>query len=231
MKHIAVITARGGSKGLPDKNIKELLGKPLLAYSIEAAVESGIFDTVHVSTDSEKYAQIAREYGADVPFLRDEATSSDTAGSWDVVREVLLKYSARGIEFDTAALLQPTSPLRTAQDIKEGYALFDEKKADSVIAVCEMEHSPLWSNTLPKDRCMSEFQNKEAEAPRQQLAVYYRINGALYIARTDVVMKGADIYGQKSYALIMPQERSIDIDSELDFMIAQTILRAQRQVL
>lgn len=226
MKHIAVITARSGSKGLPDKNIKELLGKPLLAYSIEAAVESGIFDIVHVSTDSEKYAQIAREYGADVPFLRDEATSSDTAGSWDVVREVLLKYSARGMEFDTAALLQPTSPLRTAQDIKEGYALFNEKKADSVIAVCEMEHSPLWSNTLPKDRCMSEFQNKEAEVPRQQLAVYYRINGALYIARTEIVMKKADIYGQKSYALIMPQERSIDIDNELDFMIAQTIIKA-----
>lgn len=117
MKNIAVITARSGSKALVDKNIKLLAGKPLLAYTIEAAKESGCFDTIMVSTDSEKYAVIARDYGAQVPFLRSEATSSDTAGSWDVVREVICQYKELGEVFDSVCLLQPTSPLRTAEDI------------------------------------------------------------------------------------------------------------------
>ena len=227
MKNLAIITARSGSKGLPDKNIKELCGKPLLAYSVEAALQSGMFETVHVSTDSEKYAEIAREAGADVPFLRDELTSSDTAGSWDVVREVLEKYRALGQEFDTVTLLQPTSPLRTAQDIRDGYELFYEKQALSVVAVCEMEHSPLWSNTLPENHCLAGFLSKAENIQRQQLDTYYRINGALYIADVKTVIKKENLYGEKSFALLMPQERSIDIDTELDFLIAQTIMQAR----
>ena len=110
MKNIAIITARSGSKGLPNKNILPLDGKPLIAHTIIAAKESGMFDTVMVSTDSEEYAAIAREWGAEVPFLRSEENSSDKAGSWDVVREVLDEYRKRGEEFDTFTLLQPTSP-------------------------------------------------------------------------------------------------------------------------
>ena len=106
MKHLAVITARSGSKGLKDKNIKLLEGKPLLVYSIEAARQSGKFDCIHVSTDSEKYAQIAREHGADVPFLRDAALATDTAGTWDVLRAVVQQYAAIGQQFDTITLLQ-----------------------------------------------------------------------------------------------------------------------------
>lgn len=228
MKNIAIITARSGSKGLPDKNIKELCGKPLMAYSIEAALQSGMFDTVHVSTDSEKYAEIARKFGADVPFLRDEATSSDTAGSWDAVREVLKKYRDLGQEFDTITLLQPTSPLRTAQDIKDGYELFQKQEAVAVVAVCEMEHSPLWSNTLPENRCLDGFLGKAENAQRQQLATYYRINGALYIASAEAVLKKENLYGEKSFALVMPQERSVDIDSELDFIIAQVVMQQSK---
>ena len=108
MRNLAIIPARSGSKGLPDKNIKELNGKPLMAYSIEAANESGCFTEVMVSTDSEKYAQIAREYGAHVPFLRSAATSSDQANSWDMVEEVLAEYAKRGEYFDSFCLLQPT---------------------------------------------------------------------------------------------------------------------------
>ena len=118
MKNIAIITARSGSKGLPHKNIKLLNGKPLMAWSIEAALKSGMFDTVIVSTDSEEYARIAREYGAEVPFLRSEATSGDNANSWDTVAEVLDNYRKLGREFDTFMLLQPTSPLRSAEDIQ-----------------------------------------------------------------------------------------------------------------
>ena len=126
MKHLAVITARSGSKGLKDKNIKLLEGKPLLVYSIEAAEQSGKFDCIHVSTDSEKYAQIAREHGADVPFLRDAALATDTAGTWDVLRAVVQQYAAIGQQFDTITLLQPTSPLRDAADIKMAFEIFEE---------------------------------------------------------------------------------------------------------
>ena len=151
MRSIAIIPARSGSKGLPDKNIKPLNGKPLLAYSIEAALASGMFDAVHVSTDSERYADIARQYGADEPFLRSAETSSDTASSEDAIREVLRRYEEMGQRFDAFMLLQPTSPLRTAGDIRAAFGVMEEKQAESVVSVCEMEHSPLWSNTLPPD--------------------------------------------------------------------------------
>ena len=117
MTSMAIILARSGSKGLKDKNIKLMDGKPLIAYSIEAAKESGLFDVVHVSTDSQKYADIAVEYGADEPFLRSEEMSSDTADSWDAVLEVLRQYKEIGKEFDIVTLLQPTSTIRTGEDI------------------------------------------------------------------------------------------------------------------
>ena len=130
MRSIAIIPARSGSKGLPDKNIKPLNGKPLLAYSIEAALASGLFDTVHVSTDSERYADIARQYGADEPFLRSAETSSDTASSEDAIREVLRRYEEMGQRFDAFMLLQPTSPLRTADDIRAAFGVMEEKQAE-----------------------------------------------------------------------------------------------------
>ena len=137
MNNIAIISARSGSKGLPDKNIKELSGKPLMAYSIEAAIQSECFDDVMVSTDSEKYAEIARMYGAEVPFMRSEVTSSDTASSWDVVEEVLQGYEKMGKIFDTICLLQPTSPMRTSGDIKAAYSLYKEKDAIAVLSMTE----------------------------------------------------------------------------------------------
>ena len=149
MKSIAIITARSGSKGLPHKNIKELCGKPMMAYTIEACLSSGCFDKVHVSTDSQEYAEIAKEYGADVPFLRTEELSNDTATTEQVIRYVLSEYDKRGEVYDTFAIMQPTSPLRNAEDVKRAFKLMKEKNANSVIGVCEMEHSPLWSNTLP----------------------------------------------------------------------------------
>ncbi len=226
MTSIAIIPARSGSKGLPDKNIKLLHDKPLLAYSIEVAEKSGLFDCIHVSTDSERYEQIAREYGADVPFLRNEELSGDTAGSWDVVRWVLGQYAARGQRFDMVTLLQPTSPLREAEDIKQAYHLFEEKAADAVVSVCEMDHSPLWSNTLPEDGSMDGFLDQVADAGRQQLPTYYRINGAIYMLRAALLAEGAPgLYREGTYAYVMPKERSVDIDDALDFAIAETILK------
>ena len=224
MKNLAIIPSRSGSKGLKDKNIKLLNGKPLISYTIEAAIKSKMFDEVMVSTDSEKYAEIAKQYGAKVPFMRNSELSNDTASSWDVVRDVLNKYKEAGKEFDTVALLQPTSPLRTAQDIIDGYKVMNDKSANSVVGVCEVDHSPLWMNTLPEDNVMVNFINpKVAGLPRQKFDKYYRINGALYIRRTDNLNKIEYIYSDKCYAFIMDKKRSIDIDDEYDFLFAEVL--------
>lgn len=225
MKNIAIITARSGSKGLKDKNIKELNGKPLLVYSIEAAKESGLFDEIMVSTDSEEYAEIAKEWGANVPFLRSVELSNDIASSWDVLKEVLEKYESLGQKYDTVTLLQPTSPLREAEDIIKGYNVFEEKDANFVVAVCEMDHSPLWANTLPEDGSMEAFIRPDVvNMPRQSIPTYYRINGALYIFKVDYLMKVKNIYDGKSYATIMRKENSIDIDDQIDFTIAEVLI-------
>lgn len=226
MGNIAVIPARSGSKGLKDKNIKLLHNKPLLAYAIACAKESGVFDCVHVSTDSPEYARIAEEYGAEVPFLRSGDLASDTANTWDAMRFVLLEYAKWGRQFDTLTVLQPTSPLRKAEDVQGAFRLFREKQADAVVGVCEVEHSPLWCNTLPEDGCLKGFIREEANGPRQRLSAYYRINGAIYILKTDFLMSKGNIYGEHSYAYVMPKERSVDIDHELDFAMAGFLMEA-----
>lgn len=222
MKNLAIITARSGSKGLKDKNIKLLNGKPLIAYTIEAAQQSNLFDEIMVSTDSKEYAEIAQKLGAKVPFLRSEELASDKAASWDVVKEVLKNYEDKGIFFDTVTLLQPTSPLRTSEDIIKGHKILNEKSANAVIAVCEMEHSPLWANKLPEDNSMKDFIRPEVKnIPRQSIPIYYRINGALYIVRVEHLLNDEDIYGENSYALVMDKKHSVDIDDEFDFKIAE----------
>ncbi len=226
MKRLAVIPARSGSKGLKDKNIRSLCGKPLLAYSIEAARASSLFDTIYVSTDSEKYAIIAKEHGAQVPFLRPESLAGDAASSWDVVKQALAAFEAEGRSFDEIALLQPTSPLRTAEDIRKAHGLLCEKEALAVIGVCPVEHSPLWSNTLPEDGDMRGFLRPEAlQRPRQELPAYYRINGAMYFIKKECLEHLDKLYENKCFAYVMPQERSIDIDSALDFYLAEALLR------
>ena len=225
MRALAIIPARSGSKGLPDKNIKQFAGHPLMYYSIHAAIRSGMFDNVMVSTDSEHYAAIAGECGAEVPFLRSTDASTDTASSWDVVREVLREYKSRGKEFDVVCLLQPTSPLRSEVDICDGFKLMEDTGSDTVVSVCEADHSPLWMNTLPESLSMDGFIRKEVtNTGRQNLETYYRINGALYITKVSLLFAEDTIY-KNSRALIMPRDRSIDIDTELDFVTAEAIYK------
>ena len=223
---LAVIPARSGSKGLKDKNIKELNGKPLMAYTIEAARQSGIMDCIHVSTDSEQYAQIAREYGADVPFLRQPEYATDKAATWDVVKYVLGEYEARGGKFDYVMLLQPTTPLRTAEDITCAYHLLQEKHANAVVSVCEVDHSPLWTDTIPADGNMKGFVKKEyRELPRQAMPTYYRVNGAIYFVKTSELCDVSNMYDDECYAYIMPTARSVDIDGALDFEFAEALMK------
>ena len=229
MKNIAIIPARSGSKGLPDKNIRLLNGKPLIAYTIEAAQKSNQFDTVMVSTDSEKYAELAREYGAEVPFLRSKQTSTDTASSWDVVQEVLDGYRSMGCVYDNFCLLQPTSPLRDAQDIIDAFAFYRSKQATSVISVCEMEHSPRWSNVLDDSRSMANFIRTKDMVGRQQMDTYYRINGALYLVQVSHFEANHEIYDSGSYAFLMDKKKSVDIDDKMDFFYAETLLANANQ--
>ncbi len=226
MKNLAIIPARSGSKGLKDKNIKLLNGKPLIAYTIEVAKKSNLFDEIFVSTDSEEYAMIAREWGGSTPFLRNDSLASDTASSWDVVRDAILNYKKLGKEFKSVALLQPTSPMRRPDDIINGYNQLKKKNANSIVSVCEVEHSPLWCNTLPYDESLQNFLNQDLiNTPRQSLPTYYRINGAIYIVKTEYLMSTDNIYKEKCYALVMSKKNSIDIDDETDFIIAEALMK------
>jgi len=224
METLGVITARCGSKGVKDKNIRQLNGKPLIAYTIENAFKSKYIDEVMVSTDSDYYAAIAKDFGANVPFLRSNQNSVDTAASMNVLLEVLDEYEKRGKQFGNIILLQPTSPLRTCKDINNAFELYYKKKADSVVSVCECEHSPLLSNTLPEDMNMSGFIRSENNLRRQDLKKYYRLNGAIYISKVDKLREIRTFYGEKSYAYIMEKDNSIDIDDEFDFMIAECLM-------
>lgn len=224
MKNIAIIPARSGSKGVKDKNIRDLNGKPLMAYTIEAAFKSGEFDKVMVSTDSEKYADIARSLGASVPFLRSKDTASDTASSWNMVEEVLKNYKELGKTFDTFCLLQPTSPLRTAEDIKNAYNIYREKAEFAVVSVCEAEHSPLWCGQLPQNKEFVGFVDPDSQKRRQDAGKFFRINGAIYIVNIERFMSDIFLYKKGSFAYIMPQDRSVDIDTEIDFKLAEIIM-------
>jgi CMP-N,N'-diacetyllegionaminic acid synthase len=224
MKNIAIIPARSGSKGLKDKNIRLLANKPLIAYSVDAAKASGLFDEIMVSTESEKYAEIAKECGANVPFLRSLEQSSDSAGSWDVVKEVLKGYKALGKVFDTVCLLQPTSPLRRSEDIDSAYELLNQTVGDSITSVCEMDHSPLWSMVLPEDKSLTEFRKNLKSVPRQKLDTYYRINGAIYIRKVEYGNNYITIKDENEFAYIMDRRNSVDIDTIEDFELAEFYL-------
>lgn len=230
MKNIAIIPARSGSKGVRDKNIRNLCGKPLMAYAIEAALESGEFDEVMVSTDSDQYAEIARKYGANVPFLRSSKNASDSASSWDMVDEVLACYSAAGKEFDTFCLLQPTSPLRTKENIQGAYDLFRTKADFAVVSVCEAEHSPLWCGQLPDDGEFTNFLHKDSIKQRQSAGKFYRLNGAIYIVNTTRFKNERFLYQKGNYAFIMKGEESVDIDTELDFKICEALILSKKNV-
>lgn len=226
MKNIAIIPARSGSKGLPDKNIRELNGVPLIAYSIKAALDSGVFDTVMVSTDSEKYAQIARNYGAEVPFLRSGKNSGDRSASWDVVKEALLRYGEMGKYYETVALLQPTSPLRLGKHIAEAYQMMEERQANAVVSLCQNEAPFAICNILPEDLSIVDFLNERGFYPRRQaLQTLHRPNGAIYLYKTEALHTQLSIYDANCFAYVMDKTHSIDVDTLEDFQIVEALVQ------
>ena len=226
MKYLAVIPARSGSKGLKDKNILPLCGIPLSAWTIRAARESGVFDEIHFSTDSERYADIAREYGAAVPFLRDAELATDSANSWDVIKFVIKKYRTMGREFDAVMLLQPTVPFRNADDIRAAVRMLEEKDAQAIVSVTEPEHSPYWCAELPPDGNMRVYHDKiQYLIGRQRLPQQHILNGAIYLSRIEHLMNSRSIYESGCYAYHMPQERSADIDTRDDLDWCEFLLK------
>lgn len=221
----ALIPARGGSKRLPRKNVKLLCGKPLIAWTIEAAKSSKYIDSVIVSTDDTEIKDISERFGASVPFLRPDSISSDTASSFDVIKHAIQFLKLEG-ENNLIVLLQPTSPLRTVEELDDALDFFMSKKAEGVVSVSECEHSPLWSNTLPQNFSMIDFMRPEIASKRsQELPKYYRLNGSIYIYRVkDLLEKNEIFYNERVFGFEVSKESSIDIDSALDFSVAQVMI-------
>lgn len=230
---LAIIPARSGSKRLPNKNIKKLFGKPLIAWSIEAGLNCPYIDEVVVSTDSQEYAEIARQYGAKVPFLRPKELAQDTTTTFDSIKHTIDCYQSQlNKSFDYIILLQPTSPLRNFQHICEAINTLFVKRATSIISICPCEHSPLWSNTLPSDHSMDYFLNPTNKGVRsQELPAYYRLNGAIYIAETHSLLANQSFFTPNSYAFIMDTKISLDIDTEYEFHIAEMLIRQNYNLL
>ncbi|WP_421203201.1 cytidylyltransferase domain-containing protein [Aeromonas sp. 602658] len=217
---IAIIPARGGSKRLPNKNVLPLSGKPLIVWTIEAALDSQLFDMVLVSTDSQVIADVSMSAGAAIPFLRPAELASDTATTNDVICHMVEWVETHYSPVTKVTLLQPTSPLRDVDNIKEAMALYDEKEASAVISVCEVDHPIQYCNRLSSDLSMNGFIPAIKNMRSQELEIYYRLNGAIYIFDRSFVGSLSDIYSDGSFAYIMDKDKSIDIDGELDFLLA-----------
>lgn len=219
---LAVIPARGGSIGLPRKNILPFCGKPLISWTISQALASKYLDKVIVSTDNLNILKLARKYGAQVPFLRPKRLASSSAKTIDVLIHALDFFEKKGEVFDLIMLLQPTSPLRKTKDIDDAIKLLFRKNARAIVSVCAADHHPLWCNILEKNGGMKNFANQKAvNRNRQELPEYYRVNGAIYFTFTSLLRRERSFIMERAYAYKMPRERSIDIDTELDFSFAQ----------
>jgi CMP-N,N'-diacetyllegionaminic acid synthase len=227
MDVIAVITARGSSKGMVRKNVLPLAGKPLIAWTICAALESNSFTRIIVSTDDEEIAQVSREWGADVPFTRPSQLAQDDSEHVDVVEHAIQWLEKNeNICPDYVMLLQPTSPLRTAVDIRLAIEMAQANDAIAVISACESDCHPVLSKRILDDGTLSNFFSSGITASRRQLLQpAYAVNGAIYLNHRKSFLSQRTFWPQGSYAYIMPAERSVDVDMPWDFSLAELILR------
>ncbi len=220
MKRLAIIPARGGSKRIPRKNIKEFCGKPILAYSIEAAMNSGMFDEVMVSTDDEEIAEIAKRYGAKVPFYRSEATSNDFATMSDVFFEVLDEYEKRGEAFDVFCCIFPTAPFLTGDKLKTAVSMLEASEADTVIPVIPFSYPPQRALVIAHDRLV--FQYPEYMNSRSQdLQKHYHDVGQFYCFRTAAYRVNKNLMVGNILPLELSELEVQDIDTQTDWELAE----------
>lgn len=220
---LALIPARGGSKGIPRKNIRLLCGKPLISYSIVEALKSRYINKVVVSTEDEEIARVSKKYGSEI-IHRPEELATDTADSDDVITHAIKVLGEGHYTPDVMVLLQPTSPLRNAKEIDTAIDIFLHQDCDSVVSVSETPHSPYWSFTLEKSFLKPLFDEKYFHTRRQDLPPTYIPNGAIYVSTPEKFVENKGFYGKKIIPLIMSSLTSIDIDTEFDFLMAETIL-------
>ena len=220
---LAIIPARGGSKRLKNKNILNLAGKPTIAYSIEVALKSKYINSVVVTSDSDEILQVSKEYGANT-IKRPKELAEDSTSSFDAI-----EHTIKSLEpYEYIVLLQPTSPLRSLNDIDKAIELLKEKKADAVISFCEVDHPVQWTTSLNSTLKLDNFIDNINTKRSQEQKKYYRLNGAIYIVRTKKLLEEKTFFLKKnSYAYIMDKRNSIDIDDEIDFLVAQTIVQNQ----
>ncbi len=218
---IAIITARGGSKRIPKKNIKEFYGKPIIAYSIEAALSSNQFDEVMVSTDSVEIAEIARKYGANVPFFRSSKTSSDTATTSEVLMEVLSEYNKQGVEFEYMCCIYPTAPFVTAQKLRDAMKLIKDKEPLQIIPVVKYEYPPQRA-FFRNDKNLLEFVYSEHRTTRSQdLETYYHDAGQFYVCNVKKFIEYKGKLDSEIMPIIVPEMEVQDIDNEEDWKLAE----------
>jgi len=220
LKTLALIPARGGSKGIPRKNIRLLAGKPLIAWSIQAALACPEIERVVVSTDDAEIAEISRRWGAEVPFMRPAELAQDDSPSMDTVLHALRQLP----QFDAVVLLQPTSPLRTKADIQGCLAMAATEQARCIVSISEPASSPYWMFTLEQNGSLSKLISAPEVTRRQDLSPAYAINGALYYAQTGWLRANKNFLTAETLGYVMPPEKSLDIDTPLDWKIAELLL-------
>ena len=221
MNAFALIPARGGSKGIPRKNIKLIAGKPLIVWTIEAALRSSMLSAVVVSTDDPEIADVARRAGAQVPFMRPPEFAQDQTPGLDPVLHALGQLP----QYDSVLLLQPTSPLRTTQDIDGCLSFISVNRSPSVVSVTEADTHPYWAYRLNSDKSMVRFVDAAPIARRQDLPSAFALNGAMYFARADWLRRSCSLVGAETLAYVMSKENSVDLDTPLDWKFAELLLK------
>lgn len=221
MKTIAIIPARGGSKRIPRKNIKDFLGMPIIAYSIKAALESGMFDEVMVSTDDEEIAEVAKEYGASVPFLRSAETSNDFATTADVINEVLDKYEGVGRKFDAVACIYATAPFVTPDRLKDAVGLIESKDFDSAFSCVEFSYPVLRSLTINTEGRIGMKWPEYKNSRSQDLEKFYHDAGQFYISTIEAFKNSNSFWGENTAPVILSELEVQDLDTPTDWVLAE----------
>lgn len=220
---LAFIPARGGSKGIKKKNIHKLCGKPLIAYTIEAAKESKYIDRILVSTDDYAIAEVATKYGTTVPFIRPDILATDDAKIIDAVIYTIDKLRDKGEQFDTLVLLQPTQPLRTTEDIDEAISKYFRYEEKSLVSVCEVRENPILMRRIDSEGIMHHYENKSSTVRRQDMEKLYRVNGCIYINAISE-LSAETSFNDNSIPFIMERNHSVDIDDVDDLCVAEAFL-------
>lgn len=223
LKILSIIPARAGSKGVKNKNIIEICGKPLIVYTIEAAKNSKYIDEVIVSTDGDIIADVSKRNGASVPFLRPAELASDQSKTIDCIIHVINKLSETNCFYDVIVLLQPTSPLRTAEDIDGAIIKFFNYNQQSLVSVSKVEDHPLLIRTIDKEGFLHGLISASSTCRRQDMPLYYKVNGAIYINRADEINVDTSL-NDNIIPYIIEESHAIDIDTEFDFIMATQLL-------